>query len=144
MSARLEQRRREALSDEIARLKEENAKLRDEVARAPLASNVLCTPDPVNDMSPTPSPCSTQPSRERLQISTNFCLKVVKRTGRGFQCISSYHLMSAASRRWRHLAEKASTAEDQNPLAPVERVDPFMLGMLEYGSSRHNRQRASD
>ena len=33
MSILSEQRRREALSDEIARLKEENAKLRDEVAR---------------------------------------------------------------------------------------------------------------
>jgi hypothetical protein len=33
MSTQSEQRRREALLDEIARLKEENAKLRDEVAR---------------------------------------------------------------------------------------------------------------
>ena len=43
MSTQSEQRRREALLDEIARLKEENEKLRDEVARTLGHQRVLLT-----------------------------------------------------------------------------------------------------
>lgn len=75
--------------------------------RAPLASNALFSPDSLNDMSLTPTPCSTQRFRQGLQITVNNLIKRVKRAAFGFSSFRNFRvraLLYAGKPRW-HLLE---------------------------------------
>jgi hypothetical protein len=59
-----------------------------------LASNALFSPDSLNDMSLTPTPCSTQRFRQGLQITVNNLIKRVKRAAFGFTSFRNYRIRS--------------------------------------------------
>jgi hypothetical protein len=59
-----------------------------------LASNALFSPDSLNDMSLTPTPCSTQRFRQGLQIRSNNLIKRVKRAAFGFTSFRNYRIRS--------------------------------------------------
>ncbi len=59
-----------------------------------MASNALFSPDSLNDMSLTPTPCSTQRFRQGLQITVNNLIKRVKRAAFGFTSFRNYRIRS--------------------------------------------------